>query len=160
MPASTIPELLQDLPIPKLRQLGGKFGEEVSTLTMLTRVHSSCKAASYHFEGVWGSTGSMTEVPNGGQSHSDNMFGEKQPVAREGSLMRVLRAAQLPKTAGTLTWPSVMDLHHLRARECAETVLPQPDAHSMLTGCQHDAQVKRCQGTWCKAAAPFGGDGV
>eukprot|EP00891_Asterochloris_glomerata_P001049 jgi/Astpho2/1049/gw1.00017.35.1_t len=29
VPASAIPELLQDLPIPKLRQLGGKFGEEL-----------------------------------------------------------------------------------------------------------------------------------
>ena len=38
VPASAIPELLQDLPIPKLRQLGGKFGEEVSESTIRTRV--------------------------------------------------------------------------------------------------------------------------
>ena len=29
MPAASVPGLLHELPIPKLRQLGGKFGEEL-----------------------------------------------------------------------------------------------------------------------------------
>lgn len=37
VPMAAIPGLLQDLPIPKLRQLGGKFGDELmSSLNIKT----------------------------------------------------------------------------------------------------------------------------
>ena len=68
VPASAIPELLQDLPISKLRQLGGKFGEEVSNFTILTWVHNRSTAAKLHltrFQEVWGLIRLKTEDPDG-----------------------------------------------------------------------------------------------
>lgn len=38
MPAAAVPGLLGPLPLPKLRQLGGKFGEEVMQVGQAQRV--------------------------------------------------------------------------------------------------------------------------
>ena len=84
VPASAVPELLQDLPIPKLRQLGGKFGEEVSNTTSsqsVSAIINCCKAGSRQF---WAQL--TTDVPDIEQLVSDNTFGDKQPSAWESSL--------------------------------------------------------------------------
>ena len=42
VPSSATATLLHDLPIPKLRQLGGKFGEEIMSSLSITTVGQTC----------------------------------------------------------------------------------------------------------------------
>lgn len=49
VPLAAIPGLLQDLPIPKLRQLGGKFGDELMTSLSIKTV-----GRSYYLPDIYG----------------------------------------------------------------------------------------------------------
>lgn len=42
VPLAAVPGLLQDLPIPKLRQLGGKFGDELMAALSVKTVGGHC----------------------------------------------------------------------------------------------------------------------
>lgn len=47
VPLAAVPGLLQDLPIPKLRQLGGKFGDELMAALSIKTVGEHCMQFIY-----------------------------------------------------------------------------------------------------------------
>lgn len=53
IPAAAIPALLNQLPVSKLRQLGGKFGDDLMAALAIKTVGKACLADAYIRCGCW-----------------------------------------------------------------------------------------------------------